>query len=417
MSLTAAVLFGLCSCTVEKPDLEAVTEQVKSSEGTSSKESGKKKLTVKDSKIKGDLDKKFHVSGDIIDGGKTNMPTYILSKINLSADQFAEKLMSEKGYNRNDIDGHTVAFESGKEKLVVDLEGKHTNPLNPSPNITYSLDKGKEFESAIKNHRPDSDLDSAAAKSAVAQVTAMLDKLPIEYDDDFLVGMVDYTTLNTYYQFDLPGSNPDLPDDIREQIDVEAQTAMILQDHILLYIEGKDSNLDPDFKFTKDDNIFLVKGKMKINDMPVSGSFIEPYCITAAVSSRGVEYLYIENLYIADNGSSDSSIITAEQAVEAAFKDYEALPNKEDYEVYINDITLNYMRDNKNAANGLPDASKASLRPVWVLGMDITNHKDGYGTVSDAKVYADSGELMDSYFHDVALTEYSEAISESMKEN
>ena len=413
LSLSLALLAGLCSCTVEKPGLESVSEQTKSSGGTPVKESEKKKLTVSDSKIKGDLAERFHVNADVIDGGKTNLPTYYLSKINLSEDQFAEKLMSEPGYSRDDIDGQTVAFENGKEKLVVDLEGKHANPDSPSPNITYSLDKGKEYEAAVKNHSPGDKLDSAAAKTAVAAVKAMLDKLPIEYDDDLIAGKVSYTDLNFFYSSVIEYQNRDSLDNVEDpiytdssaslptdriflyRIDDEARKAALMQEQILLYSEGKDAKLDPDFKFTKDDDCFLIKGKMKINDIPVSGTFFDPYSITAAVSSRGVEYLYIENLFISDNNSSDSPVITAGQAVDAVFKLYEVLPDKENYDIYINDISLTYTRENKRS-----DVSKASLRPVWIVGMDISEYREGYITVSEAQVYADSGEIMESFFRE-----------------
>ena len=81
--------------------------------------------------------------------------------------------------------------------------------------------------------------------------------------------------------------------------------------------------------------------------------------------------------------------------MDAVFRLYEVLPDKENYDIYINDISLTYTRENKRS-----DVSKASLRPVWIVGMDISEHREGYITVSEAQVYADSGEIMESFFRE-----------------
>ena len=416
MTLTAAALASLCACGVNKPDIEAVTKQPKSSEGASVTVTEKKRLTVKNNSIKGDMSEKFHVNADIINGDKTSMPTYVLSKTNMTPDQFAEKLMSDPDYNRDEIDNSIVVFSNDKEKLVVDLDsiGKQSNPLEASPNITYALDKGKEFEAALKSQAPYNKLETTAAKQALAQVKEMLDKLPITYDDDFYVDMIDYTTLNMYYSFCVGGDAPGLPDDITDQIDTNPP-ASLRTDQILLYSEGRDAVLDKDFKFTKDDNGFVIKGKLKLNDMPVESSFCSPYSITAAVSSRGVEYLYVENLYVSDNGSSDSSIVTPEQAVEAAYHDYDVSSGKDKYEVFVRNVSLTYLKENGLSDSGSAIASKAVLKPVWKVSMDITNVEEGYGTFSETQVYADSGKIMVSSFlqGDEKIINYAEPSAES----
>lgn len=395
MTLTAAALFSLCACGVEKPVLESVSGQQKSSEGSAAAETEKKKLTVNDSKIKGDLSKKFHVNANLDDGGKTELPTYNLTSINMTEDRFVKQIMSD--YVREDIDSHVTAFINDTEKLVVDPEGLHTNSDSPSPNISYSLDKGKEYEAAIKHFSPYNTLDSDAAKTAVADVKAMLDKLRVKYDDDFLAAKVSYTDLNNFYTSSIELQNPDLPDDVKDQVDTDAP-ASLLTDQILLYSEGKDARLDKDFKFTKDDSCFVVKGNMCINDVNISSSTYEPYGITAAVSSRGIEYLYADNMYVSDNGSTDSSIITPEQAVEIVYKEYEKSPEKDKYEVYINDIRLTYRKVNETTGNGKADASKATIGPVWSISMDVNNREEGFLTGTEAEVAAGSGELIASFF-------------------
>ena len=404
---TLTLLVSFSACGVEKPDLESVSEKAKSTEGSSAKETEKKALTRKDSHIKGDLAKNFHVDVDI-QGEKTSLPTYYLSRINLTEEQLAEKLMSSSDRSRNDKEDGVVVFTGDKEKLVIDLDGKGSNPDFPSPNLTYGLDKGKEYEAVVKGHVPYESLDTDASKQAVAKVREILDKLPIEYSDDFKVEKMNYDFLNDYYSMMVdPKGQSELPDEIKEQFD---EAADMRSDNMLLLSEGKDAKLDKDFKFGKDDGCFIVTGNMKVNDMVISGMDFRPYSITAAVSSRGVEFLFIEDLYIPDNGSTASPIVTPEQAAEAVYKDFESSTNKDKYEAYINGMSLTYTKELSTS-----DTSKTKLRPVWKCTMSITNIDHGYATTSTCEVYADTGEMVSPYFQEYSNWDYPESSSESEK--
>ena len=399
---TMTLLMSFSACGVEKPDLGSVTEKVKSSEGSSAreKETEKKTLSRKDSHLKGDFAKRFHVDADI-EGEKANLPTYYLSKINLSEDQLAEKLMSSPEYNRSESEKGIVFFSNEKETLAIDMNGLYSNPVAPSPSLTYALDKGKEYEEVIKGNAPYESLDSEASKKAVAQVTEILDKLPIQYHEHFDVEKVNYDFLNEMYSFHVdPANQPEIPDEVIEQLDLPEDGSTIISNGILKLAEGKDAKLDKDFKFSKDDSCFVVAGNMKVNDMQISGAGFNPYSITAAVSSRGVEYLYIEDLYIPDNGSSDSSTVTAEQAAEAVYKDWDSVPEKENYEVYINKMSLKYTKEIPSSDKEKADTSKAKLRPVWDCELHINSIDHGYATVSNCEVYADTGEMTSPFFEE-----------------
>ena len=391
LSLSLALLAGLCSCTVEKPDLEAVSEQTESSEGSSAAATGNQKLTRKGSHIKGDLAEKFHVDAEIWSEAES-LPTYYLSKINLTEDQLAERLMSSVEYDRKELDQGAVLFSNDKEKLAVDMSGIYArNPFSPSPNLTYALDKGKEYESVIKGYLTSLEPDSEDSHKAVAQVKEILDKLPIKYNDVFQVEELDFEYLNQLYSFNFMDSDhPDIPDETLAEYRITGD--------ILLSSEGKGAELDKDFKFTEDDKCYFVTGRLMAGDHDIRNDELLNNSISAAVSSRGVEYLFIEDLYIPDNGSSDFPIITPEQAAEAVYAEYDTSSKKDNFDIYINEFNLNYTKVNESSDDGKPDASKAVIRPVWYLHMTITNHEEQYGTEFDAAVCADNGEILRSYY-------------------
>ena len=407
--LTVSALASLCACGVEKPDLESVPEKAKSTEGSSAKETEKKKITRKDSHIKGDLAKNFHVDADI-QGEKTSLPTYYLSRINLTEDQIAEKLMSTSEYIRNDTEDGLVSYVNSEtnEKLAIDLNGKFSSPDSPTPNLTYGGDKGKEYEAAVKFYSPYESLESEAANNAVAQVKAMLDKLSIQYHDFFHVEKMNYDFMNEIYAGHAdPIAQPDIPAELQEKYDEMARSM-----EILTLTEGKDAKLDKAFKFKQDDSCFVVMGNLKVNGLEIKNTGFKPYCITAAVSPRGVEYLYIEDLYIPDNGSSESPIITPEQAAEVLLKDFEASPHKDKYEMYINNMSLGYTSEPSTN-----DISKVKLRPVWHCDLNITNLEHGYASVTNCDVYADTGEMPYEFFPEYSNYDYPESGSEESKES
>ena len=391
--LTVSTLACLCACGVEKPELEPVSVQTNSTEVTSAATTEKKKSTVRNSHIKHDFSKSFHVDADVKDCNKTSLPVYDLKRIDLTEDQFAKSLMSGSGYSRKKTTEGVTVYIGSNEKLVVDLDGRYSNPVLPSPNLTYALDKGKEYETAVKDIKPGKPLDNEDAVNAAAQVKEILDKLPVKYDDDLLVGKIEYDELNENYSSCLGNDDPDSSDEDNDQSNL-VDPDLSLIDNVLLSCEGQNAQLDKDFRFTPNDGCFVVKGKLKIDNRQISGSLFDPYSITAAVSSRGIEYMHIDNLYSTDNGSSDSPVIPAEQAVEAVYNEYVDSMNGDIFEVYINKIDLNYLKDFEASENLESEVYKASLRPVWRVSMEITNDKNGYRDVREAEVYADSGELV-----------------------
>ena len=390
MTLTAAALASLCACGVDKPDLESVSDQTNSTEASSAATTEKKKLTRQDSYILGEMADKFQVEAEILNE-KTSLPScYYLSRINMSADQIAERLLSDTGYSRDDIGHGIVAFSNGNEKLVLDPDGRSTGPFFPSPNLTYALDKGKEYEAVVKYANINEISESPEAKKAVALVKEKLNKLPVEYDNDLKVEEFTPDDLNTYYSWHLDiDSREDIPDsnDISEE--------EMVPHYILLYCDSKDLKFDKDFKFSEDDSCFLVKGNMKVNDVQISTlDFLSSsYSITAAVSSRGIEYLYVEDLYIPDNGSSESPMISPEQAIEAFYTGYADSQYKDNYEVKIDKICLNYIKEDTSDGQKI-DASNVKLRPAWTLSMNLINREMGDGQPCEASVYADNAEVI-----------------------
>ena len=405
MALTLALSAGLCSCTVEKPDLDAVSEQTESPAVSSSIEIEKDKLIRKGAHIKGDLSEKFHVDANIPKETE-NLPAYNLSKINLTEDQLAERLISGLEYSRKECDGGVIVYSNENEKLAVDLSGKYSdNYFSPSPSLTYALDKGKEFEYVFNSYIPYDENGNETSTEAVAQVKEILDKLPVKYDDVFMVERFDCERLNTVYSY----RSSD------EILELYGSPENMLSRNILLQTEGKGAELDNDFKFKEDDGCFLVKGNIMVNDISLGDIDYANYSITAAVSSRGVEYLKIKDLYLPDNGSTVSPNISPEQAAEVIYKDYEKSPNKEDYEVNINDIRLTYTKAYEIFDNGMPDVSKAALRPVWVLTTGVKD-REGVYNAYDSIVFADTGDISQCfYWGDPAVFDDTES-SESEKE-
>ena len=398
MTLTAAGLASLCACGVDKPDLKSVSDQTNSTEVTSAATTEKKKLTRQDSYILGEMADKFQVEAEIINE-KTSLPScYYLSRINMTADQIAERLLSDTGYSRDDIGHGIVAFSNGNEKLVLDPDGRSTGPFFPSPNLTYALDKGKEYEAVVKGLNINESSDSDEAKKAVNRVKEMLSKLPVEYDDNFEVEEYTHEALNEYYSmFNFSPEEPlDIPDEIQDQSN-RSEDKMI-SGNILLYSEGKDAKLDKDFKFSEDDSCYIVTGNMKVSDLQITDMFFNTNSISAAVSSRGIEYLYVENLYIPDNGSSETPIISPEQAIESLYNDYAASPNKDNFKVEINKISLNYMKENESSDTGKTGTSTVKLRPVWALSLYIHDIEKGEEMPQEAYIYADNGKLITLLF-------------------
>lgn len=400
---TLTLLVSFSACGVEKPDIDSVTEKAKSTDGSSATESKKVTLSRKDSHIKGDLGKRFHVDAEILNE-KKSLPTYYLSKINLTEDQLAETLMTNAEFTRSDSDEGLITYSNDKERLVLDLNGKYSD--SSSPNLTYALDKGKEYESVIRPYMPYESIDTEASRLAVGKVTEILDKLPVKYDSYFQVEKASYEFLNASYP---SGSESDKHDEIPEEfIELYGLPEEIYTQNLMLLSEGKDAKLDKDFKFSKNDGVFVVAGNMMVGDMVIAGSGYKPYSIIAAVSSRGVEYLYVEDLYISDNGSSDSPLITPEQGSEAIHKDYESAPNNDKYEVYIDKAILKYVKD-----TGSSDKEKIKLRPVWRFDMSLTMLEQGYATTGNCEVYADTGELVNSFFPDFISYDYPNTTSDS----
>ena len=64
--ITVSTLACLCACGGEKPELEPVSVQTESSEGSSVRETEKARLTRSDSRIMGKLDDKFDVDAYVL---------------------------------------------------------------------------------------------------------------------------------------------------------------------------------------------------------------------------------------------------------------------------------------------------------------------------------------------------------------
>lgn len=365
---TFALLFSLSACSVGRPDLEIESKE-------QSADAGKdiKKFEIKDNRVRMDLSDKFRIDASITTGDGSSLSCYEQKTINLTEDQIADMILGSGAKREDKADG-VVGYTKDRENLDVQLVDTSAMALMNSPSLFYSLDKGKEYKAVSNYIFGDGSSEDEGAKNAAELVEGKLDKLPIEYSE-LQVYKAGHEQLNSIYANEL---------EMQKEVVKEAESDSGENSYdSMLYNMGKYELLDENFEFTAEDDCYIVRGSLMIKGLPLMISEFYNYDITAAVSSRGIEYLNLTDLYSAENPYSDASVISPEEAVNTFYKAYEASTVKDRYEVIVTDICLSYLK--QGSFDESTRASKDFFVPVWSIQYKM---KD-----------ADGNELGSAYCH------------------
>ena len=368
-----AMLFSFTSCGIEKPDPEL-------------RSSGNdlKTFNIKDSRIKTDLSDRFRINASISGDDGSNLSSYELRKISLTEDQIAETIMSETGFIRDDKEDGVVEYRNDMEKLDVQLTDQLSMNSIKSPSITYSLDKGKEYKAVVENNIDEETPYDEEAKKAEELVKEILDKLHIEYGE-FSVVKTDYYRMNDFYRQQIQ--------DQKEMLEAagSGDAEEYLTDDLELYKAGKYELLDKTFKFTEGDDCYCFYATRFFNGLPLT-SGEENHKIFAAVSSRGVEYLYADNIYSSDSPFQESPVIPVEQAVNTLYNEFEEFKAKDEIKVNVDKICLSYLKT--DASKEGSGGSQKLIVPVWSIHCYQTDPSGGNAFTIDYHVSALDGKKL-----------------------
>lgn len=366
---TLALMLSFSGCGIERPDLDIKAQE--QSEG-----SDLKRFDIKDSRIRTDLSDRFHIDADISGHDADSLPSYELKKLILSEDQIAEMFMSGPGFKRENKNEGVVGYSKDKEKLDVYVADRNTMGYLSTPAISYALDKGKEYQAVLQVLLTDKKASDEAGKKAEELVKEKLGKLPVEYCD-FTVSPIDHDALNRTYAALVAGQTGELPEDgtVNE----------------IIYTTDGPDDLDKNFRFTEEDDCYFVRGVQKIKDFPLTSEHYG-YNVSAVVSSRGIEYLQIDNLYTAENPYMDSPVIPVEQAADVFYKAYGSSTAKDQIEITVDRISLSYMMQ-ESYDEGARE-SKTFLLPVWSFHYVAKNSEETEIGSMYCKVSASDGKLL-----------------------
>ena len=391
---TFTLLLSFSGCGIEKPDLEQRSTE---KQETSASGSDIKPFKIEDSFAVADLSDSFHVDAEISGYDVKKLSNYQLAKTNLTEDSIAEKIMPAGGYKREEKNTGAIEFSSEKEKLSVQLVDMTSMRLMSTPNLTYSLDKGKEYESVLAYINPGTIASDEDEEKAAYLVRDKLDKLGLDYDDLY-VQKADYEDLNNIYSQNLE-EEKGWKDQPAGTDDENSDDGEYLSENAFLYSQGLYEPLDENFKFTPEDDVYVLKGRLLLGGLHFMSYQFFSYDISAAVSSRGIEYLKVENLYSTGNPYGEAETVSAEQAVDALFKAYEQSPAKDNVEVTVDHIELTFLK--QTSFDNF--SSEALLTPSWWISYTLK--------------YKDSGEALPRYCHVSAadgkiMTNFSDSLFE-----
>lgn len=378
---TLAMLTGLTACGIEKPDLETKA-QIESSGSSSASEDKKKIFEIKDSHLTLDLNERLHVDALVSGNSINNVSSYGLKTPDLTEDQIADILMSNCRSEYKETDSGEKIYSNDKENLSIRFVDKTPEARSSSPALIYSLDKGKEYYYVVSNIMfGDPDIDADAEK-AVALVKDKLDKLHVEYGA-LAVSHTDHDQLNSLY-----GSFIKDQKEQKEHDQAVSDGSMIIDysPYISSLLYGP---LDENFQFTADDDVYIISGNIMFKELPVKTNDVYEFpSIKAAVSSRGIEYLYLDNLYSPEKSFGGSPVIPVEDAVDSFRKAFEAASDKLD--ITIDSIFLAYLKDYSEDASS---STKYSYVPVWTIGYSGTDG-DKAVTYSYCHISASDGQIL-----------------------
>lgn len=351
---TFALLLSLSSCGIEKPD---TTKE--SNEQTSADVKDIKKFNIKDSHVRADLSDSFVVDADISGNDIKSVASYDLDVTKLTEDRIAELVMADGGYKREDKADGMIEYASEREKLDVQLIDTSSMSFMTSPSFTYSLDKGKEYKALVDYYWLTETARDIDEINAIDLVKEKLDKLPFEYGDMFIYKM-DCDTMNSVYAERIAE---------QQKIVKEAGSAGNEADRSFeadLYLMGKYDLLDENLQFTSEDECYIINGKLTMKDLPVYSWNYQISSIYAAVSSRGIEYLKVDNLYSLENAHGESAAVDIEKAADALYQAFESSSYKDKNDITVDKIDLAYQKDNYTGDDPR-EHTKEFISPVWAI--------------------------------------------------
>ena len=395
---TFALAASLTACGIERPDLDtAAKDQAAGSADL-------KKFDIKDNHARADLSERFHIDAAISGNDADKLSSYELTKFKMTEDEIAGQFFPGGGYNREDRDTGAVEYTKDKETLYVQFVDLSSMAILNSPAVTYQQDKGTEYGAIMEYFWSDDTASDEGQEKAVELVKDKLDKLNVEYGD-LTVFKMDHDTMNNYYA----QAVKDLKE-IKEEAESDpGEEGYSYQAE--LYRQGRYADLDENFSFTAEDDCYIIKGYLHQKGLPVFDYNFQIVSIKAAVSSRGIEYLYVDNLYSAENPYAETSVVSVEQAVNSLYQAFDSSALKDKTEVTVDEISLAFMKQSSYDDSGSLGtfSSKTIIIPAWAVKYHTGEEDPGSRTcivsATDGKLQNPGDYLFNTENYDVYETE------------
>ena len=304
------------------------------------------KIEIKDSHVQAYLSETFQIDADLTGADISKLPSYNLYAPRISNDKIAEIFMPGGGYKIEDKKNGAVEYTKDKEKLFINI-----NEKTDEPSIKYYLDKDKGEAYGVVANTSIENLSVEATETAAADlVKEKLDMLSVEYSD-LKLQKLNFTEMNERY------------------------TAVVKREQSYQRNEydttPTEEPLDEHFKFTAEDDCYVITGTMILKGLPVYHPIITNDVITnirAAVSSRGIEYLSVNPLYSAEDANHEAPVIPVEKAIKLFCKAYsDSDASKDTLDITVDNICLSYQMDNI----GVKESQKGYIDPIWAIGFTV----------------------------------------------
>lgn len=328
------------------------------------------KFNIKDSRVQAYLSENCQIDAEIGDSDISKLQSYNLYNARLSEGTITGALMPAGGFEIKDNDDGSVEYSRDKEKLIVDLDEKTDDPY-----IEYIRDTDKAYPYISMLTQNNENTVEDTELEPIKLVKEKLDKLPIEYKDDFRVNKVSVVRMNEFYA--------DLVKDQKQAIDNGS----------FAYLN--EEALDENFKFTDGDDCYVIGGRMILHGLQVYDPLFTNMTINnieAVVSSRGLEYLSICPFYSAEDANHEVSVIPVEKALKTFCLAYsENDEAKESYDIKVYKVCLSYTMNDLTADGAL----KGTIDPVWTVCYSIRplGKKDAIEQYRVCQINAEDGTL------------------------
>ena len=266
--------------------------------------------------------------------------------------------MPEGGYKCEDLDDGSVRYTKDKESLVVHIKDKGSDNCSY---IEYIGDTEKEYGYIIDTTAKD--LPTVVTDGeAYDLVKEKLDKLPIDYDDLY-IRRLNYNDMNENYA-----------EIVRSENDTSGEESSA----------SNEEKPDENFRFNAGDDCYVITGRTKMKGLSFF-SYIDllfsyfdtgyrnSHNICAAVSSRGIEYLVVKDMYSAKDPYDETPVISPEKAVEALYLAYDSSVDKDKIAINIDKIDLIYEIDTYVKDPEI----KGNMTPFWAIRYLIEGNDGG----------------------------------------